>query len=45
MQISIKDNIKEMTKLVSGYSDQIPFVTARTMTDLAVKSQSNLKFD
>ena len=43
MQISIKDNIKEMTKLVSGYSDQIPFVTAKTMTDLAVKSQSNLK--
>jgi len=43
MQISIKDNIKEMTKLVSGYSDQIPFVTAKTMTDLAVKSQGNLK--
>ena len=43
MQISIKDNIKQVTKAVNGFADQIPFATAVSLTATAVDAQKYVK--
>jgi len=43
MQISIKDNIKQVTKAVNGFADQVPFATAASLTTTAVDAQKYVK--
>ena len=39
MQISIKSDVKRLSKAVAGFADQIPFVTAQALTKTAVDAR------
>jgi len=41
MQITLKSDIRQITKNLNGFKDQIPFATARALTNLAIGARKS----